>query len=271
MNLEGVDVSHHNGPGSYDLAGCSFMFARASYGCTADTTAEAHLARGRERGLVLGAYAYLYTGADAAPPEAQADFFVSRAAVLAGPLMLALDVEPIDHRKPDPPARVADFALRFWRSAQARARQPVAIYGGQYLATLPLAADFQVAPLWLADWTAPYQPVAPWGDWTVLQYAVKGVDRDCFRGSRNHLRQVFGLPLNLDEEQQVPARVLKQGCRGGDVVALQLLLEALGLHVVADGIYGTRTAGAVRQAQHELGLTEDGIAGPATMAALRGR
>jgi GH25 family lysozyme M1 (1,4-beta-N-acetylmuramidase) len=267
--IEGIDVSHHNAVTSYDLAGCSFLFARASYGMTADTTAEAHLARGRERGLVLGAYAYLYTGEGAAEPEAQADFFITRAACLAGPLMLALDVEPIDFRKPDPPARVADFALRFWRSAQARAGRPVAIYGGDYLGTIGLSVDIAAAPFWKADWQAPYGRVAPWQDWTILQYAVRGVDRDCYRGTVHDLRAAFGLPPG--GEVSAPERVLKAGCRGADVVALQLLLQALGLHTVADGIYGTRTAGVVRAAQAELGLPEDGIAGPATMAALRGR
>ncbi|MDG4763058.1 N-acetylmuramoyl-L-alanine amidase [Solwaraspora sp. WMMD406] len=57
---------------------------------------------------------------------------------------------------------------------------------------------------------------------------------------------------------------------GEDVRALQERLLEMGYNVGrADGVYGNRTAGAVTQFQHEVGLTADGTCGPYTMHALR--
>jgi peptidoglycan hydrolase-like protein with peptidoglycan-binding domain len=53
------------------------------------------------------------------------------------------------------------------------------------------------------------------------------------------------------------------GPEGGSVVALQ---RALG--VSADGVYGPRTAAAVRAFQRRHGLAVDGVAGSATLRAL---
>ena len=66
-------------------------------------------------------------------------------------------------------------------------------------------------------------------------------------------------------------RNLKKGCQGEDVRALQILLNGRGYSCGnTDGIFGSRTDEAVRKCQRENGLTEDGIAGPATMGCLLG-
>ncbi|MEM1106788.1 MAG: peptidoglycan-binding protein [Pseudomonadota bacterium] len=63
--------------------------------------------------------------------------------------------------------------------------------------------------------------------------------------------------------------VLKQGAFGEDVRALQEKLAALGYEIgVADGAFGPATHRAVLAAQHDLGLAQDGIAGPATLEAI---
>jgi hypothetical protein len=62
---------------------------------------------------------------------------------------------------------------------------------------------------------------------------------------------------------QRPAKILKAGASGGAVIALQ---TALGIS--ADGIFGPATRRAVRAFQRSEGLAVDGIAGPATFAAL---
>ena len=57
--------------------------------------------------------------------------------------------------------------------------------------------------------------------------------------------------------------------RGWDVAALQFALETRGFpNGGVDGGFGPRTASAVRRAQTFYGLTSDGVAGPATLAAL---
>lgn len=64
-------------------------------------------------------------------------------------------------------------------------------------------------------------------------------------------------------------RVLERGRLGGDVAQLQFLLATHGFPSGGfDGDFGPRTEAALRRFQRWAGLKEDGIAGPATVAAL---
>ncbi|HEX8122950.1 MAG TPA: peptidoglycan-binding protein [Solirubrobacteraceae bacterium] len=66
------------------------------------------------------------------------------------------------------------------------------------------------------------------------------------------------------------SRPLRAGQRGWDVAALQFLLRRRGcLAGSIDGGFGAATAAAVRTCQRRRGLTADGVAGPATIRALR--
>lgn len=70
-----------------------------------------------------------------------------------------------------------------------------------------------------------------------------------------------------------PAQVLKRGDTDGSthgaVTALQNQLKAAGFNVgPVDGVYGPYTAAAVKAAQKQAGLAQDGRFGPATQAAL---
>jgi N-acetylmuramoyl-L-alanine amidase len=57
---------------------------------------------------------------------------------------------------------------------------------------------------------------------------------------------------------------------GDDVAALQQRLLEMGFDPGrCDGIFGARTAGALREFQRNVGLTADGILGPTTLAALQ--
>jgi peptidase M23-like protein/putative peptidoglycan binding protein len=67
------------------------------------------------------------------------------------------------------------------------------------------------------------------------------------------------------------SRAMHNGDRGWDVAALQYLLQRSGSGAGrADGIFGPLTEAAVRRAQEAAGIGVDGIAGPATLRALRG-
>jgi peptidoglycan L-alanyl-D-glutamate endopeptidase CwlK len=65
---------------------------------------------------------------------------------------------------------------------------------------------------------------------------------------------------------------LRKGSRGSQVLDLQRRLARLGFDPgPLDGVFGRRTERAVRQFQQSAALTVDGVAGPATFAALESR
>ena len=67
------------------------------------------------------------------------------------------------------------------------------------------------------------------------------------------------------------SRLLRTGRVGWDVAALQFALAWHGFPSGGfDGVFGPRTEDALRRFQRFAGLTEDGVAGPATFGALRG-
>jgi len=68
------------------------------------------------------------------------------------------------------------------------------------------------------------------------------------------------------------SRPMRLGQRGWDVAALQFLLSSRGYGPGGfDGGFGPKTALAVRRFQRAAGLGVDGVAGPATLGALRHR
>ncbi len=69
--------------------------------------------------------------------------------------------------------------------------------------------------------------------------------------------------------QQAEAVAYKQGSSGSVVTQIQKTLKSAGYYTyTVDGIYGSRTAAAVKKFQKAKGLTVDGICGAATLAAL---
>jgi predicted chitinase len=65
-----------------------------------------------------------------------------------------------------------------------------------------------------------------------------------------------------------PGSALRQGSKGAGVQTMQQQLVALGYTIGVDGNFGPGTRGAVVDFQGKKGLTNDGVCGPATWAAL---
>ena len=87
----------------------------------------------------------------------------------------------------------------------------------------------------------------------------------------------YGRPAYDDEKEEtkegftMEMRVLKNGCKGDDVRALQMLLIGNGFscgRLGADGDFGLGTQGAVMAYQEKKNLTVDGKAGPQTWKSL---
>lgn len=88
--LHGVDVSHHQVPGSVDLAGQDFLCARGSYGTNPDATFAAHAQAARDAGLLVGAYLFYRQTQD---KQEQLDAFLGAISGTALDIVPALDLE----------------------------------------------------------------------------------------------------------------------------------------------------------------------------------
>jgi peptidoglycan hydrolase-like protein with peptidoglycan-binding domain len=124
-------------------------------------------------------------------------------------------------------------------------------------------------------------PACRWGGsraaWLIDDVAA--VDSDLDLGWSD-ARQVVGAPLERDgppiaverggtmTDPIQPWPVVAPGAVDHPVRTLQHLLRAQGQTVVVDGIFGPKTAGAVRTVQQQHHLTVDGIVGPQTWPAL---
>ncbi len=78
----------------------------------------------------------------------------------------------------------------------------------------------------------------------------------------------FSVILSISANNNVEA-TSKYGSRGEEVRQIQEKLKRWGYYDGSvDGIYGTKTVNAVKYFQRKNGLTQDGIAGPATLKAM---
>ena len=74
--------------------------------------------------------------------------------------------------------------------------------------------------------------------------------------------------ITIFQDNSVEA-LSKYGSRGSEVTQIQTNLKRWGYYNGnIDGIYGTQTVNAVKYFQRKNGLTQDGIAGPATLKAM---
>lgn len=79
---------------------------------------------------------------------------------------------------------------------------------------------------------------------------------------------IFFLSYNIFFRGETSA-LSKYGSRGNEVIQIQTKLKRWGYYNGSiDGIYGTKTLNAVKYFQRKNGLTQDGIVGPKTLAAM---
>jgi N-acetylmuramoyl-L-alanine amidase len=79
----------------------------------------------------------------------------------------------------------------------------------------------------------------------------------------------LNITIILLAQHKVRAASYKEGSSGSVVTQIQTRLKNWGYYTgSADGIYGSKTAAAVKYFQRKNGLTADGVAGPKTLAAL---
>ena len=96
----------------------------------------------------------------------------------------------------------------------------------------------------------------PWKHWAKLPF----IDYGDTSGAEQAVEAVTLYTLG--------SRLLKNGCFGADVKALQELLNQLGAALEVDGQFGSKTEAAVKGFQKKAGIKQDGKYGDQTHAAL---
>ena len=85
-----------------------------------------------------------------------------------------------------------------------------------------------------------------------------------------HVEPTAPRALGVMEPRPLGSRVLEEGAVGADVAELQFELAWRGFPSdVFDGVFGAHVTGALKRFQRWAGLRPDGVAGPATIAAVR--
>lgn len=79
-----------------------------------------------------------------------------------------------------------------------------------------------------------------------------------------------GGSVSMPPDDAMSDGILRRGERGEAVANMQRDLTRLGFKVAADGIFGFGTEAALMKFQTAFGLVADGIAGPKTLAKLKG-
>lgn len=85
------------------------------------------------------------------------------------------------------------------------------------------------------------------------------------------IAQYFGMEQEEKPQTfQLTLPVLRKGCKGDSVRALQAQLVGYGYTLAVDGSYGAKTENAVECYQEDNDLTVDGVAGPKTRKTMSG-
>lgn len=207
--LYGCDVSRWNVVNWPWLraAGVGFAGYRASWGVRGvDPMRGSHLA-----GIVsIGALPIAYHVVDPwLAAGAQVDHFLATLGDDVGRAWM-LDVEPTPGARPASYQQWADVVAAWSYELSARVGAPPLLYGSPgFLGSLPLPADLDGAPLWLAAWRngpadearRPALPVRPWRKVTIWQVGTRPqpdgtpIDWDRFEGTREELEIELGTGL----------------------------------------------------------------------------
>lgn len=225
----GIDVSKHQGTIDWPrVSGVDFAICRASLATTPDPTFDRNLRGAKDRGLLAGAYHFLYPSA-IVPAREQCNLFWSQLDRNPEGILTVLDVEKDGTAYPTY-ADVQAFVDR-WRALTGH---PLIIYTGKWYWN---GSDYPIkgrdgsmfGPLWKSQYVDPvstsirtlFAQVEPsywtgfggWDEVTLLQFtssaSVSGisgrVDANAYRGTLAQLRSLaFTIPDTSEEPVGLP-------------------------------------------------------------------
>ncbi|MGW4822312.1 GH25 family lysozyme [Streptomyces sp. NPDC004227] len=179
--LHGIDVSAYQSS-TYGTSGLSFVFVKATEGRSyVNSKLSAQTKHGRDAGLVVGFYHFLWPG----DITAQAEYFVSQAPEKAGDI-LAVDWETTGGGTHASNAE-KDAFIRKVKSLRPHNR--VVLYTNRNYWLEIDKTSYTGDGLWIADYVAAGQPRIK-AKWLFHQYTDDPLDKDVANfGSTTELRQ----------------------------------------------------------------------------------
>jgi GH25 family lysozyme M1 (1,4-beta-N-acetylmuramidase) len=188
--VKGIDVSQSQGSINFTevaSSGVQFVFAKADQGTFTDSQYATYKKAATGAGLEFGAYQVFEPNQD---PVAQANKFLTDAALAAGNLIPVLDVETSGGLSPSALRQSVSSWLRTVQNALG-VRPLIYTEKSIWDSDVEAGLGAEGYPLWVASWTAP-PPALPteWSNWEFWQYSPNGkvpgisgpVDLDEFNG-----------------------------------------------------------------------------------------
>ncbi len=279
---EGIDVSAYQPTVDWHKviqSGAVFAFIKATEGTgIVDRSFKSHWQAAKAEGVLRGAYHFFRPAQDA---EAQAHHFLDQL-FDPGELPPVIDVEVADHI---PPSQVQDGVSAFLDIVLQSLARPLVYTMPGFWNTLPARPDIaSKSDLWVAHWMA-HAPGACVGfpKWTFWQYAnsatVPGIpgalntDANRFNGTIEELRVYSAAYVFAAGGGSAPAPTSppKPTPDLFTTLGIQRALNLLGAAppLTEDGVPGPRTKAAVEAFQRKAGLLVDGVVGPKTRAAIQ--
>lgn len=269
-----IDVSNLNGTidwAKVKASGITGAYLKATEGITfTDSYFAGNVNDAHANGIEVGAYHFAHPEND---PIKEAQHFLS---VISGhqlDFMHVLDLELPTSGGVYSAAYLTNWARQFITYVQQQTGTKVMLYTGVwYINTYPLSGLSDV-PLWVAIYGVSAVPqCSDWPGWLMWQYTdsapVNGISGQVDMSYVSSLDALRGNYKECDI-QPMTKPMLEVGSSGANVKTLQTLLNQLGFNCGAvDGLFGTGTKNAVIAFQKAHGLTQDGIVGPQTWAAL---
>lgn len=254
--------------------GYTVVYLKSSEGLTwNDPTFASHVQGAHSVGIQVGAYHFAHPESNSALDEAK--HFVSILKQTPTDLMPVLDLE-----SPNKPttgitgAYLVTWARDFINYVQSETGKKVMLYtGAWYVNTYGLHGLGDI-PLWIAVYGVSAVPQC--GDWTsylMWQFtdaaSVSGINGAV---DMSYAPSIEALKGNYTQEDFSPMAnpTVQLNSTGAVVQKLQADLNTLGAkpQLAIDGSFGPTTLQAVKNFQAKHGLTQDGVVGPNTWAAI---
>lgn len=281
MQQFGIDISEWQDGFDFDRAvaeGAGFVILRGADHLYKDRCFEEFYSACQKRNIPVGVYHYSRATTEKEAVE-EAEFLVQN--VLKGKIFaypVYMDVEAEKQKKVGK-KQLTDAVLAFCRVIREAGFLPGVYSSLSFLNHYLDDSRLTGLEKWIAQWYTHCQYTGELGMWQfggetnlIRSNRVAGVVCDQNYAYKNY-PELAGQTIRKEGDFTLTMRVLRTGCTGADVRALQLLLLGNGWTGGtwgADGNFGTQTRQAVIDYQTEKKLQIDGEAGPETMRSLLG-